>query len=149
MKQLLTAVLALGGALGSPSDDATTLAPEGTLYFFFAHDSSLSPAAAKALPGLAAAHKGELHIRPVLLVEDWKAFKKSSQGTPLSQTVRELSSLEQALGLKLSVFDEEGLRLARAWKLSRLPAFVLIAHDKAHVVYGTRIDLKDLSECGQ
>lgn len=149
MRQLLAAVLGLLGAAGAPADDAAVKAPlNGTLFFFFSRTDPLSLAAAKSLGGLAAAPKGGgVRIRPVLLIEDWKAWKRPTEESPLFRTVRELGGGKNGPGVNIPVYDAEGLTLARAWRLNRLPAFVLVSHGKAHVVYGTRIDLADLSGC--
>src|ERR1041384_5898165 len=58
---------------------------------------------------------------------------------PLCGTGRERGGGRKGPGVNIPVYDLEGSALARAWKLNRLPAFVLVAHGKAHVVYGTRI----------
>jgi len=148
MGRLLAGVLLFAGAetreAGGRSPEET---PERTLYFFFSPEPPSAPTAARALATLAKAGDGSLQVRPVLLVEDWKAWKKPSEKSPLTQAVRELAARSEPRGVRLPVFDEEGLRLARAWKLSRLPAFVLVAHGKAHVVYGSRVALEELSEC--
>jgi hypothetical protein len=49
----------------------------------------------------------------------------------------------------LQVFDEEALRLARAWKLTRLPALVLVNGGRAHVLQGGAHGLEDLFGCGK
>jgi hypothetical protein len=149
MRRLLAAVLALVGGAGARADDSPAKTPpDGTLFFFFSRTDPLSSAAAKSLGGLAAAPKGGgIRIRPVLLVEDWKAWKKPTEESPLFRTIRELGGGRSGPGVNIPVYDLAGLALARAWKLNRLPAFVLVAHGKAHVVYGTRIDLAELSRC--
>ena len=149
MKLILAAVLALVGTPGAQADGPKPKASlDGTLFFFFSGTDPLSSAAAKSLGGLAAALKeGGVRMRPVLLVEDWKAWKKPTEDSPLFKTVRELGGGRNGPGVNIPVYDLEGLALARAWKLNRLPAFVLVAHGKAHVVYGTRIDLAELSRC--
>jgi hypothetical protein len=149
MRQLLATVLVLVGATSPhPGDSQAKAARDGTLFFFLSGSDPLSSAAANSLGGLAAALKGGgIRIRPVLLVEDWKAWKRPTEDSPLVRTVRELGGGKNGPGVNIPVYDIEGLTLARAWKLNRLPAFVLVAHGKAHVVYGTRIDLADLSGC--
>jgi hypothetical protein len=150
MDRLLAAAVLLGGALGFPSPARPGGGPEdGTLYLFFSPDNPFSPAAAKTLSAVARGEKGKIKVRPVLLVEDWAAWKKPTEDAPLYRTIRELGGSGGPPGLGLPVYDLEGLRLARTWKLSRLPAFVLVAQGKAHVVYGTRLDLEELLRCGQ
>jgi hypothetical protein len=47
----------------------------------------------------------------------------------------------------LSIFDEEGLRLAANYGLSRLPAVVLDRGGRVHVAYGSDPDLEELLKC--
>jgi hypothetical protein len=148
MSRLLAAVLFLAGVEApEPSPQAPGDLAQGTLYFFFSPANPFSPAAAKTASAIA--KKGKLRVRPVLLVEDWTAWKKPTEDAPLYRTLRELGGQSGPPGLGLPVYDLEGLRLARTWNLSQLPAFVLAAQGKAHVVYGTRLDLEDLTRCGR
>lgn len=148
MERVLAVTVLFGGWL-SPQErnPGSGTAAEGTLYFFFSAESPHSPPAAKAFSALLASHKGKFKPRPVLLVEDWKAWKRPTQDAPLYRAVRELGGENGPPGVNLAVFDEEGLRLAKGWKLTRLPAFVLVAHGKAHLVYGTRVALEELLGC--
>ena len=149
MKEMLAPGLMIFGMLGAQTEGGKSDASlEGTVFFFFSPDAPQSPAAAKARSVLAAALKGKFRIRPVLLIEDWKTFRKPTEDSPIYRTVRELGGGGPP-GVSLPVYDLEGLRLARAWNLSRLPAFVLITQGKAHVVYGSRLDLEDLARCGR
>lgn len=150
MSRLLAAILFLAGVEAPESSPQMPGDPaQGTLYFFFSPDNPFSPAAAKTASAIAVAQKGRLKVRPVLLVEDWAAWKKPTQDAPLYRTIRELGGQKGPPGLGLPIYDLEGLRLARAWNLSRLPAFVLAAQGKAHVVYGARLDLEDFARCGR
>jgi hypothetical protein len=47
----------------------------------------------------------------------------------------------------LSIFDEEGLRLAANYGLSRLPAVVLDRGGLVHVAYGSDSDIEELLKC--
>jgi hypothetical protein len=148
MERILAAALMLAGAAGVPPEGPQTgLVGDGTLLFFFSPDTSSAPAAATTLSKLAKAKEGKIRVRPVLLVEDWKTFRSATEESPLYRTVRELGGRGDPPGVPIPIFDEDGLRLARAWSLSRLPAFVLISHGKAHLVYGSRVTLEDLLEC--
>jgi len=150
MERAIAAVLLLGAVQSPQPEMRASTAPEnGTLYFFFSPENAFSPAAAKNLSAIAQRQKGKIKVRPVLVVEDWSAWKKPTEDAPLYRTVRELAGSNGPPGLNLPIYDLEGLRLARDWNLSRLPAFVLVAQGKAHVVYGTRIDLRELLRCGQ
>lgn len=144
----LIAAMALLGGMPTPSQ-AGGAPEEGTLYFFFSPENPFSPAAAKTASAIATTQKGRIKVRPVLLVEDWAAWKRPTEDAPLYLTVKALGGANGPPGLNLPVYDVEGLHLARAWNLSRLPAFVLVAQGKAHVVYGTRLDLDDLARCGR
>jgi len=149
MSRLLAAILFLAGVETPEPHTRATGDPLVTLYFFFSSDNPFSPAAAKTASAMAVSQKGKVRVRPVLLVEDWTAWKKPTEDAPLYRTIRELGGQSGPPGLGLPVFDLGGLRLARAWNLSRLPAFVLATQDKVHVVYGTRLDLEDLARCGR
>jgi hypothetical protein len=150
MSRLLAAVLFLAGVeTPEPRPQAAGDPASGMLYLFFSPDNPFSPAAAKTASAIAIAQKGKVRVRPVLLVEDWTAWKKPTEDAPLYRTIRELGGQSGPPGLGLPIYDLEGLRLARAWNLSRLPAFVLAAQGKVHVVYGTRLDLEDLARCGR
>src|SRR5919198_768868 len=122
MVRFIAAVLMLGVAQGSQGPIRVDPAPEdGTLYVFFSPENPFSPAAAKTLSAITFAQKGRVRARPVLLVEDWGAWKKPTQDAPLYRTVRELGGRSEPPGINLPVYDLEGLRLARSWKISRLP----------------------------
>ena len=47
----------------------------------------------------------------------------------------------------LSIFDEEGLRLAANYGLSRLPAVVLEHGGRVHVAYGSDPDIEEILKC--
>jgi len=148
MGRVLTSAFLLAGTWSFPAGPSgTEETPDGTLYFFFSPATPSAPAAARALASVAKATPGKIRIRPVLLVENWKALKKPTEESPLYRTVRELGDRSDARGVHIPIFDEAGRRLARAWKLSRLPAFLLVVHGKAHVVTGSRLSLDELSEC--
>jgi hypothetical protein len=47
----------------------------------------------------------------------------------------------------LAIYDEEGLALARSWKITRLPALALVAEGRVHVAAGSRARPEDLEDC--
>src|SRR6516225_9780538 len=118
VERLIAAVVLLGVVPSPESPARTGGAPEdGTLYLFFSPDNPFSPSAAKTASDIARREKGKIRIRPVLLVEDWGAWKKPTEDAPLFRTVRELGGRGEPPGINLPVYDLEGLRLARAWNL--------------------------------
>lgn len=112
------------------------------LYVFF---SEKTPGASEALRAARTFLKkvgGEGELRPAFLVEDWKSFRKLDPDSPLYLAIRELGE-----GAPLQIFDEEALRFARAWKLTRLPAFVWVERGRAHLFQGSSRELEDLFQC--
>ena len=83
-----------------------------------------------------------------LLVEDWRGLGRLKTDSPL---VRTFENLKAILGkdLGISLYDEEGLRLAKAWHVTRLPALAVLARGKAHVAFGTRVDPLELLKCAR
>jgi len=112
------------------------------LYFLFSENSRGAPEAARAVTSFLACHPGEAVLRPELLVQDWKELGRVTEESPLFRTLRELR-------VPLRVYDEEALRLAAAWKISRLPAAVLVRDGRAHVVQGASVDLESLFRCSR
>lgn len=145
MKRIPTAaVLALLGLIGgSPSARAEEKEP-GTLYFFFSEKTSAAAEAAKAVVISLAKAPRDLVLRPALLVEDWSTFTKVAETSPLYRTIRALGR-----DIPLQVFDEEALKLAQAWKITRLPALVLVERARAHVLQGAVAGLEELLGCSR
>ena len=141
MKLAALAALLLGLVQGK--EQPGTEAPEKlALYFFFSEKTEGAPEATRAVMTFLACHPGEGVLRPALLVQDWKELGQVTEESPLFRTLRELR-------VPLRVYDEEALRLAAAWKISRLPAAVLVRDGRAHVVQGTSLDLESLFRCSQ
>ena len=122
MKYVLAmAVAAMGPA---PAED-----PE--IWVFFSPDS---PDASRIFAGLQG-----LRVRPALLAERYFGSREPAEA--FLSTVR-------AAG-EILVVDEEALRMARRLGIRELPAVALLRGDHAHVAVGTRVDLKELLECGR
>jgi len=85
-------------------------------------------------------------VRPCLLAEEFGAMKKVKQ-----VHVDTLKALRDLVGegFSLPVMDEEGLALARALGVERLPAYALVdgASRRAHVVYGRGARLAEVFRC--
>lgn len=144
MKTPMIALLALLGSAGGGLP-ASGEATEGkALYFFFSEKTPSAPEAAKAIAAFMASGKGHVELRPALLVEDWNSFLKVDNTSPLYRTIRELGKQ-----VPLQVFDEAALRLALAWKITRLPALVLVANGRAHVLTGAVTGIDDLWGCSR
>jgi hypothetical protein len=136
VKSLWLGLVLLGpGMAGDPQARGEVGRPD-RLYFFFSPDTG--PDAARKVVTFAKAQARTIEVRPVILVEDWTKIRKVAEDSPLLQVVRELGRLREPEGVDIRLFDEEGLRLARLWNLSRLPASVLVAHGHAHVVQGSQ-----------
>lgn len=146
MKKVLAALLALPSVV---SAEAPTRGEEGKrsqLYFFFSNRSASAPETAKAIAAFLAKPNADVILRPALLVEDWSTFKKVDETSPLYQTIRHLGRGSQ---FQIQIFDEEALDLAMAWRITRLPALVLVSHGRAHVLQGSAAGLEGLQGCQQ
>jgi hypothetical protein len=117
-------------------------AARATVYLFFSEKTSSAPDVAKAALAFAKAHAPEVALRPALLVEDWTSIRKVTEDAPLYRTVRSLGE-----GTPIQVYDTEALRLAGAWKITRLPAVALVRNGRVHVVQGSNLDLEALWGC--
>ncbi len=144
MQRLSAALLAFIGVVGGQAPARGDEAEQKTLYFFFSEKTSSAPEAAKAIVVFLAKGKEEVVLRPALLIEDWSTFLKVGEASPLYQTMRQLGKTSP-----VQVFDEEALRLATAWKITRLPALVLVAHGRAHVLQGAVAGLEELLGCSR
>jgi hypothetical protein len=143
MKKVWAALLVLCVA-GAEAPARGDEEEQRTLYFFFSEKTSSAPEAAKAIVAFLARNKGEVALRPALLVEDWSTFLKVGEASPLYLTMRQLGK-----ATPIQIFDEEALKLAQAWKITRLPALVLVAHGRAHVLQGGVIGLEELLGCSR
>lgn len=144
MKSSMVALLGLLGSAGGGLPARGEVAEGRALYFFFSEKTPSAPETAKAIAAFMASGKGQVELRPALLVEDWNSFLKVDDSSPLYRTIRELGKQ-----VPLQVFDEEALRLALAWKITRLPALVLVANGRAHVLTGAVTGIDDLWGCSR
>src|SRR5579862_5540473 len=130
--------LVAGGLLGFlglwPASSAPSPEDGGrTLHVFFAPDSPGQAELARTVADYVLDKKGTVRLRGVLLVPEFAALGRVREGSPFTRTLRELSRVSAGAPLDLAIYDEEGLALARAWKIERLPALVLVEGGKAHV----------------
>lgn len=146
MRTWMIGILAasFGGPFFAPQDPSRRGEPPRTLYFFF------SPAAAGSLEGakravqFIKAGKGQVKLRPVMLLDDFSVIRKVEEASPLYKALKELQTLGP---LDIPLYDEEGLDLAQRWEVRSVPAFVLVAGGRAHRVLGPVVKLEELLEC--
>jgi len=139
------------GLLIAPGAGAEAQPPSGagrTLYFFFAPDSPGQAELARSAVDYVLGKTGAVNLRSVLLVGDFAALGKVKEESPFTKSLKELSRISGG-PLDLAIFDDEGLALAKAWKIERLPAVVLIAEGRAHIATGSCSRPQDLEECRQ
>jgi len=141
MKMLTLAGLVLGLVQGK-NPEGTEDPGKPTLYFFFSENTPGAPEAARAVANFVKAHSGPLDLRPALLVQDWTALGKITEESPLFRTLRELQ-------VPLQVYDQDALRLAARWKVTHLPAAVLVRDGRAHLIEGADLDPASLFRCSR
>ena len=144
MKKALAGLLMMAGVLGGGTSARADEAERKTLYFFFSERTSSAALTLKAINVFIAKGKGDVALRPALLVEDWNAFLKVGETSPLYQVMRELGKTTP-----VQIFDEEALKLAMAWKVTRLPAMVLVDRGRAHVLQGSAAGLEEIFRCSR
>jgi len=140
-------VLVLGASFGAPMTPQVAPgqeAPLATLYFFFSPSDAASVEAAKRATGFQRSRKGEVRIRPIMLLEDFSVLRKLEESSPLTKTLKEL---ETAGPLNIPLYDEEGLGLAERWEIRSVPAFVLVRKGRAHRALGPMAKLEELLSC--
>ena len=143
----VTGIVALGAALPLWGMVQGRANEPDTLYYFFSPETESASAGARILIAFAKAGHEKLKIRPVVLIEHWERLRKVTPESILWKTVRELGRLREPAGVDIPLYDVEGLRLAKAWKITRLPAFVLVSHGRAHAIHGPNADLGSLQGC--
>ena len=143
-KSILLAVLL--GMVGQAKDRL----PEkelarGRLLFFFSRETPRVGELSRKVAEAVSAQKGKLTLRPVLLVEDFREIGRLDEKHPFYQALKELGRLFGG-SLDLRLYDEEGLRLASDWKVTKLPTLVLVRGGTAHKVSGAGIDVREFLE---
>jgi hypothetical protein len=138
----------LAAALGGPFEASQAPAKGGedrrTLYFFFSPAAAGSVEGAKRATAFIKAQKNRVKLRPVMLLDDFSVIRKVEEASPLYKALKELQTLGP---LDLPLYDEEGLSLALRWDIRSVPAFVLVAHGRAHRLLGPLGKLEELLEC--
>lgn len=142
MRKGIAGLLMLAGVLGGGTPAQGNDAEHRTLYFFFSEKTSSAAATLKAAIAFLAKGKEDVVLRPALLVEDWNTFLKVGETSPLYQVMRELGKTTP-----VQIFDEEALQLATAWKVTRLPAMVLVDRGRAHVLQGSAAGMEEIFGC--
>lgn len=131
----------------SPQERGAAARPVRELWVFFSHAEtdlkmdlqSISRLKREGIPFV---------LRPCFLVEDFGALKKVKEVHVAN--VKALGELAGE-GFRLPLLDEEGLAMARAFGIERLPAFCLFDPPtrRAHVVYGRGARLSEVFRCEQ
>ena len=145
MKLLLTSVLVATALRGSAPQSSTELGPD-TLYIFLGSETPAGERLARRSVKYALTRKGSIELRPVLLIEDWKALSRLTKESPLVRILKELERLGQGK-LGLPMYDEEGLLLVRRWRITRIPAIALVSHGRVHIAFGSRATPEELETC--
>jgi hypothetical protein len=115
-----------------------------TLYYFFSPSAPGSLDGARRAVAFRKGEKGQIKLRLVLLLDDFSVIRKVEEGSSFYKTLKELQSQGS---LDIPLYDEEGLELAERWGIRSVPAFVLVAHGRAHRALGPTVNLEELLEC--
>ena len=129
--------------MASLGGNATRNKEPVSLWLFFSDATSGAPKMARSAVDFVLARKGEVVLRPVLLVSDFRKLTGLSRKSPLVGVLEELKRLGKK-ELNVPLYDLQGLQLAKHLKLSRLPAVVLVVDAQAFVAVGDRVDLERL-----
>jgi len=135
---------ALPALLGiSPQERGAAAKPPRVLWIFFSHaEMDLRP----DLATIGRLKGAGVSIRPCFLVDDFGAIK-----TVKDVHVQNTNALRDLAGptFKLPLLDEEGLAMARALSIERVPAFCLLdpTTGRTHVLYGCGGRLSELMSC--
>lgn len=147
IRTLIVAACLVPALLGMAPEERGA-APTELWIFFSPADGEFTKTLA-VVQGLARTESG-VRLRPVLLVDDAGLLKKPTEA--LAQNVKGLRALiGEKFGMR--VWDDDGLAVARALGIERLPAVVRLDRDragvptKAHVAYGTEVNVKELCRC--
>jgi hypothetical protein len=133
-----------GGPFLAAQDPSKRGEDPRTLYFFFSPAALGSVEGAQRAAQFIKAQKGQVRLRPVMLLDDFSVIRKVEEASPLYKALKELQTLGP---LDIPLYDEEGLELAVRWEVRSVPAFVLVAQGRAHRVLGPVVKLEELLEC--
>lgn len=114
------------------------------LRLFFSPDAPPSKMTVTRFRKIQASKPG-MEVDLHLLVADFRTLSSAPSGAFQTAVKTLQETAEPQFGL--SIFDEEGLRLAARYGLSRLPAAVLEHGGRIHVAYGSDPDLEELLRC--
>ncbi len=144
-------VLALGIGVVGAQERAAVRGPrkDRTLWFFFAPSQRGLAKEVRRIGEVLRSHP-EIGFRPCLVVDDWSLVRRPSQD--FAETVKALRSL---IGpeFSLPLWDDEGLALARAIGVERVPAYALIetapkgGTRRAHLAYGQGAKIEEILRC--
>jgi hypothetical protein len=135
----------LGGTFAFPPCPAAP-GEAPVLHFFFTPEARGGAAAARQALDFVKTSKNRIRLRPVVLIDRFGGLGKLDASSPFYRTLRELQS-EGPLDLPL--YDPEGLRLAEAWGIRSVPAFVLVFRGRAHATLGSGASLPRMLECAE
>jgi hypothetical protein len=129
----------------SPQERGAGSRPARELWVFLSLAETDLRADFKAIHGLRQ-DGAAFTVRPCLLVEEFTALKKSKE-----VHVENVKALRELVGegMRLPILDEEGLSMARALGVERVPAFCLVdpVSRRAHVTYGRGARLSEVLRC--
>jgi hypothetical protein len=111
---------------------------------FFSPEAPPSERALARLRKIQAGHTG-MRIDHHLLLGNFRDLSL----TPSLDFQAAVKALRESGGQEfgLSIFDEEGLRLATSYGLTKLPALVLERGGRVHVAYGADPDIEEFLKC--
>lgn len=145
MLVLAAGTIALVGSAPVPTHGSG----KDVLYFFTTPEAEGGPEGARRAKDFIRKHAELVRLRPVLLAKDFRLLKTVTEKSPLTRTLKELEMGSKPGSLDIPLYDEEGLRLAQAWELRSVPAFVLVRAGRAHRMSGTGSNLDLLWECAR
>jgi hypothetical protein len=140
------AVLGIVGALGLGIGGNPPGGEGPCLYLFISPDAPGAGDLARRAVEFVKITKGAVTLRPVLLVGDFRALGGVEAEGSLAQALVALGGTARN-PLDISLYDEEGLDLARRWGITRVPALVLVRDGRAHRAMGSGTRPEDLWEC--
>ncbi len=138
-----------GGGLAARAGSGGALAPEPTVWLFFAPADGDLSADVKALGEILARQPG-VRFRPCLLSSDLGPLATpSGEFAATVGAVRRLqAAISSGLDPGLRILDDEGLVAARRLGVEALPAWVHVAASgRAHVAAGRGANLRGLLSC--